>query len=413
MQDTFDPYYKWLGIPAEQQPPTLYRLLGTNDFERDIEAINAAADSRMGFLRGLQTGPHANLAVQLLNEVARARVILSNPSRRAAYDCVLQSAKPADAEAADPAVTEPSKPTPAAPERSTEDRVFGNYQILEPIYSSRLGDVYKAVHRPSGRLISLKVLPANLASQHEPIARFRREQEITCKLTHRNLIPGYDAGEYKGIPYLVTEYVVGADLATLVRQHGPLPVEQAVDYTTQAARGLVQLHLNGVYHRNVKPQILWIDMRGEVKVTNLFLAKLSETASVGGDDDDLTQMGQIMGTAEYLAPEQAMNAKAADGRADIYSLGCTLHFLLTGSPPYPGKSLMDKLAAHRTQPIPTLRVLRDDVPEHVDAAFQRMMAKDPAVRFQVMTEVVEALEPPKTKGFWQRLTAGLGKLLGR
>lgn len=395
MQHTFNPYHKWLAIPAEEQPPTLYRLLGVAAFETDPDVIHAAADARMGFLRTFQNGPNAAVAERLLNEISRARVCLADAKRRAAYDCVLKAAKPADAdasEAAGPAV-KPEATTAAGP--AVSEGMFGNYRVLESIYASKLGEVYRAVHVPSQTLVSLKMLPVDAARNPESLRRFRREQDITCKLDHPNLIAGYEAGVHQGVPYLVTEYVVGANLATLIGQYGPLGVEQAVDYTVQAARGLMQLHLHGVYHRNIKPHVLWVDMRGQVKIGNLFLAKLGEIASLAEEDDDLTQMGQMMGTPEYLAPEQAVDASSVDQRADVYSLGCTLHFMLTGRPPYGGKSLMDKLTAHTMKPVPSLRAARADVPEYVDRAFQRMLAKDREQRFAFMGDVVDALEPHK------------------
>ena len=395
MQHAFNPYHKWLAIPAEEQPPTLYRLLGVAPFETDPDVIHAAADARMGFLRTFQNGPNAAVAERLLNEISRARVCLADAKRRAAYDCVLKAAKPADAEASEaegPAVR-PEATTAAGP--AVSDGMFGNYRVLESIYASKLGEVYRAVHVPSQTLVSLKMLPVDAARNPESLRRFRREQDITCKLDHPNLIAGHEAGVHQGVPYLVTEYVVGANLAMLIGQYGPLGVEQAVDYTVQAARGLMQLHLHGVYHRNIKPHVLWVDMRGQVKIGNLFLAKLGEIASLSAEEDDLTQMGQMMGTPEYLAPEQAVDASSVDQRADVYSLGCTLHFMLTGRPPYGGKSLMDKLTAHTMKPVPSLRAARADVPEYVDRAFQRMLAKDREQRFAFMGDVVDALEPHK------------------
>ncbi len=406
MQNTFNPYHKWLAIPPEEQPPTLYRLLGVTPFETDPDVIHAAADARMGFLRTFQAGPNAGIAERLLNEVSRARVCLSDATRRAAYDCVLKAAKPADAEAAEasgPAVN-PEAATAAGP--AVSDGMFGNYRVLEPIYTSKLGEVYRAVHVPSQTLVSLKMLPAGATRNSEVLRRFRREQDITCKLDHPNLITGYEAGIHQGVPYLVTEYVVGANLATLIGQYGPLGIDQAVDYTIQTARGLMQLHLHGIYHRNIKPHVLWVDMRGQVKISNLFLAKLGEQAVADGQDDELTRMGEMLGTPEYLAPEQALDAKSADQRADVYSLGCTLHFMLTGKSPYGGKSLIDKLSAHSTKPIPSLRAVRADVPEYVDRAFHCMMAKNRDERFAFMGDVVSALEPQKPPiGLLARLLA--------
>jgi len=403
MQNTFDPYHKWLGIPPEEQPPTLYRLLGVAPFEGDPDVIHAAADGRMGFLKTFQTGANSAVAERLLNEVSRARICLVNPEKKTAYDNVLRSAKPADAGDGPPPKAGKKAAAAATGKKGAGGQTFGQFRILQLIHAGPLGQVFKAVHQPSGTLVSLKVLPTKSAKNDELARRFRREQEVTCKLDHPNLIAGYDAGKYRGVPYLVTEFVMGTDLGTIVNQHGPLPVEQAVDYTLQAARGLMQLHLHGVYHRNIKPQVLWINMGGQLKITNLFLAKISDHATVDDGQDDLTQMGQMMGTVEYLPPEQAMDAKSADQRADIYALGCTLHFLLTGQPPYPGRSMMEKLAAHRTEPIPSLRAKLGAVPANLEEAFTKMLAKDTATRYQFMGDVVGVLEQRRRPTFFRRL----------
>jgi serine/threonine protein kinase len=181
------------------------------------------------------------------------------------------------------------------------------------------------------------------------------------------------------------------DLATLVKHQGPLPVDVAVDYVAQAARGLTQLHLAGVFHRNLKPQSLLVDMQGRLRIGNLLLAKVHEASELN-KGEELTKMGEMMGTVEYQPPEQAMNAAAVDGRSDIYALGCTLHFLLTGQPPYPGKSMMEKLIAHRQKPIPSLAAVRGDVSPQLDLVFQRMMAKEVAQRQQFVGDLLKELE---------------------
>jgi serine/threonine protein kinase len=169
----------------------------------------------------------------------------------------------------------------------------------------------------------------------------------------------------------------------------------------------MQLHMRDVYHRNIKPAVLVVDVQGQLKVTNLFLARIGEHADVASTGGDLTITGQSMGTAEYLPPEQAVDAKSVDQRADIYALGCTLHFLLTGRPPYVEKSLVKKLTAHQSAPIPSLRATRPDVPESLDEVFRKMLAKQPAARFQSMGELIDILAPKprarRKKTWWQRL----------
>ncbi len=280
---------------------------------------------------------------------------------------------------------------------------FGPFDIVELFRQSPLGEMYRATHRDSGRIMTLKVLPPKSAKNAEIVRRFQREQQIVTQFRHPNLIAGLGYGVEGGQPWLAMEYVVGMDLATLVQKRGGLPVAQAVDFTVQAARGLMQLHMRDVCHRNIKPQVLWVDVQGRVKVTNLFLAKLGEHADVGDAQEDLTMQGQSMGTVEYLSPEQGLDAKSADSRSDIYSLGCTLHYLLLGHPPYVEKSLMKKLAAHQNAPIPSLRSQREDVPQLVDEVFQKMLAKAPAGRFQSLAEMIDRLVPKPNRSFWQRM----------
>lgn len=270
----------------------------------------------------------------------------------------------------------------------------GDYDVLEKLGGGRSGPIYKARHRERGAIVSLKVLPPEVVKSPEVIKRFRREAEISAKLDHPSLIVAYESGQEGGLHYLAMEYVQGNDLARLVEQQGRLSVEKALEYLVQAARGLEYLHGQGVYHRNIKPQNLMIDSRGGLKIANLLLARLDDDSDLLAEDaENLTKTGQMMGSAEYLSPEQASDSSRADQRADIYALGCTLHFLLIGKPPYTNKSSLQTILAHRSSPIPSLRALRDDVPEDLDRVFQKMMAKDPAERYQSASAVLAALEP--------------------
>lgn len=390
----FDPLHKWLGIPPAEQPPTMYRLLGIGEFESDPEVIHTAADRQTAFLKTVHAGKHSSEAAELMNQIAAARLCLTNPQKRANYDTVLKSAVPAEA-----SEESEEQPEHAEDQADSPGNVFGVFDVLEPIHTSRFGHLYKARHQPSGRLVTLKLLPPSLSEKEELVRRFEREQKITLALSHTNLIKGYGAGKYEGFHYLVTEFVVGTDLATLVKQQGPLPIEQAVAYTLQAARGLTQLHMHGVYHRNIKPQVLFVNMQGQLKITNLIMARLDEFASVEEEQgENLTRQGQALGTPEYMAPEQARDARKVDGRADIYALGCVLHFLLAARPPYGGDSLFKKLSAHQTQPIPQLQTVRPDVPESLAKAFEKMLAKRPEDRIGFMGDVVTLLEERPAAG---------------
>jgi serine/threonine-protein kinase len=356
----------------------------------------------MALVRSFQLGPHSALSQRVLNELAFAKTTLLDPARRASYDIVLRAA---DGSArSDPDAWPPGAlPPPVVSKDIPRGTVIDGYRILEKASATTLGVTYKAEHVESGRYVFWKTLPAKAARKLEVRKRFQREIEILRRLDHPNLIVGRHAGEYNGLPYLVMDYVLGADLARLVREQGPLPVAQAIDYAVQTARGLGELHLRGVIHRNIKPHALLVDIRGNLRITNLLLAKIGDSSLLVSEGEDLTTQGESMGSIDYLPPEQAVDAGQADERSDIYALGCTLYYLLTGQPPYPMKSAVDKLLAHRQAPIPSLRRLRPDAPPWLDAVCRKMLAKQPGDRLQSVSEVIRGLtQPARVQPWWQR-----------
>ncbi|MBL8792764.1 MAG: protein kinase [Planctomycetia bacterium] len=266
--------------------------------------------------------------------------------------------------------------------------LLGNYVLLERLGAGGMGAVYKARHRELQRVVALKVLAPALADAPRADKRFQREIQAAGKLQHPNVVAAYDADTAGGCAFLVMEYVDGTDLAQWVRRHGPVSVAHAVHYILQAARGLEHAHRNGIIHRDIKPSNLLRTAQGDtVKIADLGIARVIADAP-----EELTGTGHIVGTCDYMAPEQALNSKHADERSDIYSLGCTLYFLLTGQPMYGGETAMEKFIGHRDQPIPSLRQARPDVPRALEQIYRRMVAKAPAERQPSMRDVIVDLE---------------------
>jgi eukaryotic-like serine/threonine-protein kinase len=276
------------------------------------------------------------------------------------------------------------------------DLVWGDYQILDRLGEGGNGRVHKARHIPTGRLVALKTLSGELETRPEVVAQFEWESSVLARLSHPNVVKFIEAGRVKGRPFCATEYLAGYDLGKTVRLSGGLPIGRACECARQAALALQAAHEVGLVHRDVKPANLFL-----VEAESEERLKLIDWGLACWQDPDHPEQrhcppapeGALLGTADYLAPEQIRNPTAVDIRADVYSLGCTLYHLLAGQPPYPSPSLMQKLLRHQNDPPPPLSQARPEVPGEVAALVEKMLAKQPEERFETPSQVAELLTP--------------------
>jgi len=336
-----------------------------------------------------------------LNKVGRFLDILANAELLSAADLALieQSWRPRandDSQLLAKELVQQSKLTryqaAAIYQGKTKGLVLGDYVVLDKLGAGGMGTVYKATQRSTGQTVAIKIL--STIRSPDSAKRFQRESQMAARLNHPNIVRASEATVFNQQHFFVMEYVEGVDLSNYLRKHGPLPWQQAVQCVVQAARALEYAHSQGVIHRDIKPGNLFLTRDGVIKILDMGLARLNEAADVmnGEAHGGLTQTGQVMGTVDYMAPEQALHAKHADARADIYGLGCSLYRLIAGELPFQGESVVEKILAHREQPIPYLRAVKSDVPPSLDVVVQRMLAKRPDDRFQTMRELADALE---------------------
>jgi serine/threonine protein kinase len=324
-----------------------------------------------------------------------------------------------------PSTNTPADLTPTCPTHpGGGPRRIGEYELLEPLGAGGMGEVFKARHRRLGKLVALKLLPVGSHSSADRVARFLREIQAVGSLNHPNVIEAHDAGEEAGVVYLAMKLVEGEDLGRLVQRGGPLPVAQACELARQAALGLQYLHERGLIHRDVKPTNLMRTPEGAVKVLDLGLARWQMHGA-----GELTAAEQLLGTPDFLAPEQVRDAAAADLRADLYGLGGTLFYLLTGRAPFAHHlGLYGKLDAHRSEAPPDVRSLRPEVPPPIADLLGRLLAKEPRDRPQSAAEVAAALaefaepmttyqppppkKPPLQRRDWRKWLAAAVVLVG-
>ena len=274
-----------------------------------------------------------------------------------------------------------------------------------------MGSVYLARHAPTGRDVALKVLGDEMSINPDMVRRFQLEGECALDLKHANLVEVYETGNDDGTHYIAQEYIDGVDIGELIQQRGPLPPKRALSIIRQVAGALDYLHQENIVHRDIKPSNLLVSREGTPRLADMGVARSTTPDS---DSGRMTQVGTLIGTVDYIAPEQADDSHSADARSDIYSLGCTWYELLTGSPPFPNGTLTDKITAHATQPPPDPMELNPDVPEAMVAVLDRMMAKSPDRRYQSISELLDdiATDTVITPDVSNSVLAGLAESSG-
>src|SRR5579871_642343 len=268
---------------------------------------------------------------------------------------------------------------------------IGNYKVLERIGSGGMGSVFLCEHKFMRRRAAVKILPTSQSNDASALERFYREARAVAALDHPNIVRAYDIDQDENLHFLVMEYVDGSSLQEIVHRSGPLNPIRSAHYISQAALGLQHAHeVAALVHRDIKPGNIIVDRAGTVKVLDLGLARFFY------DEDDLLTKKfdeNVLGTADYLAPEQALDSHSVDIRGDIYSLGGTFYFCLTGVPPFAEGNVAQKLIWHQTRQPKPIRAFRGDVPEAMIAVINKMLSKDPNQRYQTPIEVVQALLP--------------------
>ena len=268
---------------------------------------------------------------------------------------------------------------------------MGQYVLLEKLGAGGMGQVYKAFHPGMDRTVAIKVILTKGKIDEESVRRFEREVKAAAKLSHPNIITVYDAGNADGRHFMVMELVKGQDLNVIVHRKGTFGVSETINYIKQVARGLAFAHESGVIHRDIKPANLFLDIKGNVKILDMGLAKISpreneETLSM------LTGTTAIMGTVDFMSPEQGLSSRDVDARADIYSLGATLYYFLTKKVMYEGDTAFAKVIAHSESPIPALKAIRPDVSDDLEFIYTKMVAKQVEDRYQSMLELIQDLD---------------------
>lgn len=264
---------------------------------------------------------------------------------------------------------------------------LGSYRLLKPLGKGGMGVVFLARHQVMNRQMALKILPSEASSDPRRIERFKEEARASAQLDHKNIVQAFDFAESDGKLFIVMEYIDGIDLHRVIARDGPMSFGSALDAILQTTEGLAHAHQRGIIHRDIKPSNLLLRSDGVLKVSDMGLARIGWNDTASPENP-----GRLTGTADFVAPEQAINSRTVDARADIYSLGCAWYFLLTGQPPFKGDTVHARLAKHQTQPAPDVRQTRSDCPAAMAELIARMMSKQPRERPASAVELLGQLQ---------------------
>ncbi len=390
-------------VTGRIEEPTLVALAEhIRDCETCQTRLSTIDDSQDSLLASLRRTPEVDAYEQepQCEQAAQlAAALMPVAAGHAVGAACLADSAGGDAECPPTFLTDEPRSEPAATADTTAAfvRELGEYELLEKLGEGGMGAVYKARHRRLDKIVAVKVLPPDRMADPLALARFDREMRAVGRLTHPNIVQAFDAREIGGTHFLAMEYVAGMDLGDVVLNGGAMRIADACEVVRQMASGLVCAHENGLVHRDIKPSNAILTPGGQVKLLDLGLARLSGgPTNVEASRGEMTTSGTAMGTADYMAPEQATDSHTADIRADLYSLGCTLYKLLSGKPPFSGpkyKNNMEKIMGHLRDVPPPITLLRTDVTADLAAVIDRMMAKDREQRFATPQEVVDALQP--------------------
>ncbi len=265
---------------------------------------------------------------------------------------------------------------------------LNHFELREYVGGGGMGAVFRALDTMLNREVALKVLSRDQGADEETRRRFQNEAQSAARLDHENIARVFYVGEDKGLNYIVFEFIEGVNLREFVEQKGPLPLAEAISYTLQVAEALAHASGRDVVHRDIKPSNVIITDDGRAKLVDMGLARLHQ---VQPDGEDLTASGVTLGTFDYISPEQARDPRSADVRSDIYSLGCTLYFMLTGRPPFPEGTVLQKLLQHNSDAPPDPRELNPELPAELSELIRKMLAKDPRRRYQHPSELIAEL----------------------